>query len=59
MEAETHGRHFPDDVFLYILLNEDIQILIKISLKFLPNGPINSSWPDVAYMRHEKQPSFP
>ena len=39
----THwGRHFPDDTFKRIFLNENIIISIKISLKFVPKGPINN-----------------
>ena len=34
------GRHFPDDIFKRIFLNENILILTKISLKFVPRGPI-------------------
>ena len=36
------GRHFPDDIFKCIFLNENIQISIKISLKFVPKGQINN-----------------
>ena len=36
------GRHLPDDIFKCIFLNENELILIKISLKFVPNGPINN-----------------
>ena len=35
------GRHFPDDIFKWIFLNENIWISINISLKFVPRGPIN------------------
>ena len=44
----THwGRYkmaaiFPDDTFKRIFLNENIIISIKISLKFVPKGPINN-----------------
>ena len=41
-EAETNGRHFPDDIFKYIFLNENVLISIKISLKFVPKGQINN-----------------
>ena len=34
------GRQFPDDVFKCIFFNENILILIKISLKFIPKDPI-------------------
>ena len=37
-----NGRHFPDDIFKYIFLNENIWISIKISLKFVPKGPIDN-----------------
>ena len=36
------GRHFPDDIFKGIFLNEKVLISIKISLKFVPNGEINN-----------------
>ena len=42
MEAETNGRHFPDDIFKCIFLNENVLISIKISLKFVPKGQINN-----------------
>ena len=35
------GRHFPDDIFKCIFLNENDRIPIQISLKFVPKGPIN------------------
>ena len=37
-----NGRHFPDDSFKGIFLNENVWILMKISLKFVPKGPINN-----------------
>ena len=42
IEAETNGRHFPDDIFKCIFLNENVSISIKISLKFVPKGPFNN-----------------
>ena len=42
IEAETNGRHFADDIFKCIFLNENVRIQIKISLKFVPKGPINN-----------------
>ena len=36
------GRFFADDTFKRIFLNENIRISITISLKFVPNGPINN-----------------
>ena len=38
-----NGRHFADDNFKCIFLNENICIAIEISLKFVPPGPINNT----------------
>ena len=35
-----NGRHFSDEIFRCIFVNVKFCILIKISLKFVPNGPI-------------------
>ena len=45
-----NGRHFPDDIFKCIFLNENLWILIMISLKFVPDGPINNIPPLVQIM---------
>ena len=37
-----NGRHFPDDIFKCISLNEIVSILINIWLKFVPKVPINN-----------------
>ena len=37
-----NGRHFPDDIFKCIFMNEKFCILIRISLKFVAKGPINN-----------------
>ena len=37
-----NGRHFADDLFKCIFLKENIWISIKISLQFVPMGPINN-----------------
>ena len=37
-----NGRHFADNIFKCIFLNENVWIPIKISLKFFPKGPINN-----------------
>ena len=37
-----NGRHFADNIFKCIFFNENIWTLIKISLKFVPKGPINN-----------------
>ena len=41
LRPRQNGRHFADDIFKWIFLNENVWIPIKISLKFVPKGPIN------------------
>ena len=38
-----NGRHFVHDIFRCIFVNEKFCILIKISLKFVPQGPIDNN----------------
>ena len=40
--SRQNGRHFADDIFKCIFLNENVLIVIKISLKFVPKGLINN-----------------
>ena len=42
LRPRQNGRHFPDDIFKWIFLNENVWILIKIALKFVPKVPINN-----------------
>ena len=42
LRLRQNGRHFLDDIFKCIFLNENVWISIKISLKFVPKGPINN-----------------
>ena len=42
LRLRQYGRHFPDDIFKCIFLNENEWILIKILLKFIPECPINN-----------------
>ena len=42
LRPRQNGRHFPDDIFKWIFLNEIVWISINISLKFVPRGPINN-----------------
>ena len=42
IEADKNGRHFADDIFKCIFLNENVWISLKIPLKFVPKGPINN-----------------
>ena len=37
-----NGRRFADDTFKRIFSNENVRISIKISLKFVPKGPIDN-----------------
>ena len=42
LNTRQDDRHFPDDIFKYILLNENMRLSIKTSLKFVPKGPIDN-----------------
>ena len=42
LRPRQHGRHFADDTFKRIFLNENVIISIKISLMFVPKDPINN-----------------
>ena len=42
LRLRQSGHHFPDDTFKCIFFNENVWILIKMSLKFVPKGPINN-----------------
>ena len=42
LRPRQNGRHFPDDIFKWIFLNENVWISINISLMFVPRGPINN-----------------
>ena len=43
LRPRQNGRHFPDDIFKWIFLNENVWISINISLKFVARGAINNS----------------
>ena len=40
MRLRHNGRHFRE-IFKYIFLNKNVGISIKVSMKFVPKGPIN------------------
>ena len=40
LRPRQNGRHFADDKRIF--LNENVRISIRISLKFVPKGPINN-----------------
>ena len=42
LRPRQSGRRFADDTFKCIFLNENVRISFKISLKFVPLGPINN-----------------
>ena len=42
LRPRQNGRHFANDIFKCIFLNENVWILIKILLKFVPKGPIKN-----------------
>ena len=42
LRPRQDGRHFAEDTFKRVFLNENIRILIKISLKFVSKGLINN-----------------
>ena len=42
LRPRQNGRHFADDTFNRIFVNENVRFSIKISLKFVPDGQINN-----------------
>ena len=42
LRPRKNGRRFADDTFKRIFFNENVRILMKISLKFVPEGPFNN-----------------
>ena len=42
LRPRQNGRHFPDENFQCIFLNENVSIPVEISLKFVRLGPNNS-----------------
>ena len=43
LRPRGNGSHFPDDILKWIILKGTVQILIKISLNFVPKGLINDN----------------
>ena len=50
LRARQNGRHFADDIFKCIFLNENVWFSIKISSKFVPEGIVNNTPPLVQIM---------
>ena len=42
LRQRKNGQHLTDNIFKCIFFNENVSVLIKISLKFVPKGPINN-----------------
>ena len=42
LRPRQNGRHFPDNIFKCIFMNENVYISSKILLKFVPKGPSNN-----------------
>ena len=42
MRPRQNGCHFTDDTFKRVFFNENVRVLINISLKFVPKDPINN-----------------
>ena len=42
LRPRQNGCHFPDNIFKCNCINENVNIWIKILLKFVPKGPINN-----------------
>ena len=42
LRRRRNEQHFADDIFKRIFFNENVWISLKISLKFVPRGPINN-----------------
>ena len=41
LRPRQNERHFADNIFKYVFINENIWIQFNTSLKFVPKGPIN------------------
>ena len=41
LRPKQNGPHFPDDIFKCFVFTENVRNPIKMSLKFVPKGPIN------------------
>ena len=42
LRSRQNGRRFPDDIFQCIFLYENVLIWTKVSVQFIPKGPINN-----------------
>ena len=58
-QLTQNGHHFADDIFKRISWTEKVPILIKISLKFIPKGPIDKKPPLVQIMAWRRTDARP
>ena len=56
LRPRQNGRHFADDTLKRLLLNENVSILIKISLKFVPFNNIPALDQIMAWRRPSDKP---
>ena len=57
LRPHLDGRHFADNIFKWIFAKKYVCILIEISLKIVPNGPIdNKSTLDNGLVPNRRQP---
>ena len=57
LRPRQNCRHFPDNIFKWTSLNENVLILIMISLKSVPKGPINNI-PVLVQIMAWRQPGY-
>ena len=56
LRPRQHGRHFADDTFKRIFVSENVISSIKISLKFVPKGPVNNNNPALVQIMAWRRP---
>ena len=59
VNPRQNGHHFADDIFNCIFLNENVSIPIKMPLKVIPKGPINTPPGSVKIMAWHRPDSKP
>ena len=59
LRPKYNGRHFPDDILKWIFVNENVWTSIRISLKFVPRGPISNISALVQIMAWRRQGDKP
>ena len=59
LRPKQNGRHFTDGTLKHIFVNENVRIFTKISLKFVPQGPINIIPPLVQIMAWRRPGDMP